>query len=384
MFGVVRPCRHQLSDDLHAAWMSHLCGLCLALRDHHGQWARVTTNVDAVLVSVLVAAQPGRPTERRRAGPCPLRGMRRIEVAASAEAGPRLAAAVSLAAGAIAVGDHIADGDGLLRRRPAAAIAQRVADRAAAAAERTGSGVGLGVALLERAAAEQRAREGASARGGAALLDALAPTETAVSAVLAHTAVVAGCDDNRAPLAAVGRYFGRVVHLLDAVTDQLDDARTGSWNPLTATGTSPAEARLLCEDGRRDLRHALAEVRFTDSVDARLARLLFGDGLDHAVDRTFASTAQSPGPGRPGQPPDDRPDRRSPQRRRTGSACLVAAGMFLTCRMCGEYTSPLDGQRKEGLCSRGCDLDGACDCCDCCESCGECAECDCCGCDCNC
>ncbi|KJE23574.1 hypothetical protein FF36_02023 [Frankia torreyi] len=382
MFGVVRPCRRQLSEDLHAAWMSHLCGLCLTLRDHHGQWARVATNVDAVVVSVLVAAQAGAPAERRRAGPCPFRAMRRIEVPASTEAGPRLAAAVSLAAGATAVGDHVADGDGLLRRRPAAAIAQRVASRAVAAAERTGSGVGLGVALLEHAAVEQRAREGASGRGRAALLDALAPTEGAVSAVLAHTAVVAGCDDNRAPLAAVGRHFGRVVHLLDAVTDQADDARSGSWNPLTATGTSPTEARRLCEDSRRDLGHALAEVRFTDTVDARLARLLFGFGLDHAVDRAFAATGPSPGPGRPGQRPDGRPDGRPPHRRRTGSACLVAAGMFLTCQMCGEYTSPLDGRRKEGLCSRCGDLD--CDCCDCCGSCGECAECDCGGCDCGC
>ncbi|EIV90963.1 DUF5685 family protein [Frankia sp. QA3] len=378
MFGVVRPCQRQLSGDLQAAWMSHLCGLCLTLRDHHGQWTRVATNVDAVLVSVLVTAQTVAPAERRRAGPCPLRAMRRIEVAASAEAGPRLAAAVSLAAGATAVRDHIADGDGPLRRRPAAAIARRLADRAVAAADHTGSVVGFDVALLERAAVEQRAREGGSARGRAALLDALAPTESSVSAVLAHTAVLAGLDDNRAPLAAVGRHLGRVVHLLDAVTDQDDDARSGSWNPLTATGTSPAEAHRLCEDSRRDLRHALAEVRFTDTVDARLARLLFGDGLGHAVDRAFAAAGASPGPARP----DQRPDGRPPRRRRAGSACLVATGMFLTCQMCGDYTSPLDGQRKKGLCDRCGDLD--CDCCDCCDCCGECADCDCGGCDCNC
>ncbi len=380
MFGVVRPCLRQLSVDLHAAWMSHLCGLCLTLRDHHGQWTRVATNVDAVLVSVLVAAQADSPGERRRAGLCPLRAMRRIEVAASTEAGPRLAAAVSLAAGAIAVHDHIADGDGLLRRRPAAAIARRLADRAGSAAVRTGSVVGLDVAQLDRAAAEQRVREGGSARGRAALLAALAPTETAVGAVLAHTAVVAGSDDNRTPLATVGRHLGRVVHLLDAVADQTDDARSGSWNPLTATGTSPAEARHLCEESRRDLQRALAQVRFTDTVDARLARLLVGDGLGHAISRTFVSAGSAPGPGRPDDRPDAPPDARPPRRRWPGSACLAAAGMFLTCQMCGDYTSPLDGQRKEGLCSRCGDLD----CCDCCESCGECAECDCGGCDCGC
>ncbi|WP_423748068.1 DUF5685 family protein, partial [Frankia canadensis] len=83
MFGVVRPCRGRMSPELREAWMSHLCGLCLTLRDRHGQWARLATNVDAVLVSALVAAQTGPAAGttggaggRRLAGPCPLRGMR--------------------------------------------------------------------------------------------------------------------------------------------------------------------------------------------------------------------------------------------------------------------------------------------------------------------
>ncbi len=81
MFGIIRPCRHRLSERLHASWTAHLCGLCLALRDGHGQLARTATNYDGLVVSVLVEAQSPRAADRRTAGPCPLRGMRTAPVA---------------------------------------------------------------------------------------------------------------------------------------------------------------------------------------------------------------------------------------------------------------------------------------------------------------
>ncbi|WP_457034360.1 DUF5685 family protein, partial [Kitasatospora sp. P5_F3] len=57
MFGIIRPCRHSLPEPLRAAWLAHLCGLCLALRDGHGQLARTATNYDGLVISVLVEAQ---------------------------------------------------------------------------------------------------------------------------------------------------------------------------------------------------------------------------------------------------------------------------------------------------------------------------------------
>ncbi|MEU0458223.1 DUF5685 family protein, partial [Streptomyces sp. NPDC006129] len=74
MFGIVRPCRHRLGEKLTSQWMAHLCGLCLALRGDHGQFARIVTNYDGLLISVLTEAQadPG-AAGRRTAGPCPLR-----------------------------------------------------------------------------------------------------------------------------------------------------------------------------------------------------------------------------------------------------------------------------------------------------------------------
>ena len=77
MFGIIRPCRHRLGGELAAAWTAQLCGLCLALRDDYGQGARIATNYDGLVVSLLVEAQSAAKPTRRTAGPCPLRGMRR-------------------------------------------------------------------------------------------------------------------------------------------------------------------------------------------------------------------------------------------------------------------------------------------------------------------
>nr|EIF88927.1 putative regulator [Streptomyces tsukubensis NRRL18488] len=95
--------------------MAHLCGLCLALRADHGQLARVVTNYDGLIISVLTEAQSERaPGARRTAGPCPLRGMRTAPVARGE--GARLAAAVSLVLASAKVRDHVTDRDGLLAR----------------------------------------------------------------------------------------------------------------------------------------------------------------------------------------------------------------------------------------------------------------------------
>ena len=75
--------------------------IVLALRDDYGQAARIATNYDGLVVSLLVEAQSaGQPT-RRKAGRCPLRGMRRADVATGECV--RLAAVVSLALAAARV-----------------------------------------------------------------------------------------------------------------------------------------------------------------------------------------------------------------------------------------------------------------------------------------
>jgi hypothetical protein len=225
MFGVVRPCRHRLCGSEYAEWMAHLCGLCLTLRDLHGQSARLVTNYDGLLVSVLTEAQNPGVAPHRIAGPCALRGFRRADVLDASAAGAQLAAAVSLVLAAGKIRDHIEDRDGAFARRAVAAGAGLTADRWAAAGQRTGAGLGFDTAVLTEAIGRQAAIE---CSAGATLTDVTEPTQTAVSAAFEHTAVLADQPRNATHLAAAGRHFGRIAHLIDAVQDLQSDNRAGT------------------------------------------------------------------------------------------------------------------------------------------------------------
>lgn len=374
LFGIIRPCRHRLGEELRTAWTAHLCGLCLALRGDHGQFARVVTNYDGILVSALTEAQTALPEGgsgrlRRTAGPCPLRGMRTAAVARGE--GARLAAAVSLVLASAKVRDHVADGDGVLARRPVAAAARRVAagwDRAGA---RTGAELGFDTAVLTGAVERQPLVEAAAGPGGS-LTAVTEPTETATAAAFAHTARLAARPGNEAPLAEAGRLFGRLAHLLDAVEDLRADAESGAWNPIAVTGTPLAEVRRLCDDAVHGVRLALDDVEFADERGAALVRALLGPELRHAVDRAFA--AARPGPARTGDP--GHPGPQPPGRRRSLPAgCAVWTVLCCTGQVCcrGEYEDPWTRRRRQGL-RRSCDCSDCADCCDCCNQCGKCCN----------
>ncbi len=392
---MVRPCSHRLGESLKTQWMAHLCGLCLALRGDHGQFARVVTNYDGLLISVLTEAQSEVSGDagawRRQAGPCPLRGMRTASVAQGE--GARLAAAVSLVLASAKVRDHVDDRDGLFARRPVAAAARKVAASWTRAGARTATDVGFDTAVLVDAVERQAGVE-ALAGPGTPVLAVTEPTETATAAAFAHTATLAGRPDNAEPLAEVGRLFGRLAHLLDAVEDREADAESGAWNPLTATGTPLDEARRLADDALHGIRLALRDVDF---VDDKLAHLLLAHELRRSVDRAFATTTEAttteatttqatttePGAD-PGAPSDDpggappKPPKSPKQGKKRGlfAGCAVAAGLFCTCQVCcaEEFNGPWSGKKREGACRDGCDG------CDCCCDCDGCDCCDCCSC----
>ena len=327
--------------------------MCLSLRDDHGQAARLATNYDGLIVSVLAEAQADAAPERRTAGRCALRRMRRADVAIGDCA--RLAASVSLVLAAAKMRDHAADGDGLAGRFGVRGAADMLASRWAAAGARTGGELGFEAGVLTEAVGRQAALEEA-AGPGTALVAITEPAETATAAAFGYTAVLARKPGNQAALAEAGRLFGRVAHLLDAVEDLAADRESGAWNPLLATGADVAEARRLCDDALLGIRLALAEAEFADS---RLVTALLVDELARSVRRTFAHAAgrRRARPGRPG-----------------------IAGVA-SCA--GASTRPWLRHRRFGCCECDC----CCDCCaeGCCDCCGDCGDCDCCGnCDCNC
>lgn len=278
--------------------MAHLCGLCLTLRDLHGQAARLVTNYDGLLVSVLTEAQNPTLAPHRTAGPCALRGFRTADVLDASACGTQLAAAVSLVLAAGKVRDHVVDGDGAFARRLVASAAGLAASRWQAAGARTGAVIGFDTAVLTDAIGRQTELERTTGLG---LAEVTEPTETAVSLAFAHTAVLAGQPGNAESLAAAGRHFGRIAHLLDAIEDLAADNDAGAYNPLLATGTTPAQARERCDDALAGLRLAVGEL---DLQRAALARSLLVHEVDVAVNRTFRQTMREANlgcaPGRSG------------------------------------------------------------------------------------
>jgi len=369
VFGLVTPCRHSLPGRLHDLWTAHLCGLCLALRDRHGPLARTATNVDAALVSVLVAAQQPQAVAERVAGPCALRGLRPARVVRSGSAPARLAAGVSLTLAGGLLADHCTDGD---LPRPARLPAARTARRWERRGRAELAGAGLDAAPLTGIAVRQARVEagagGLAASGGArvALLDVTAATEDAVGAAFAHTAVLAGRPSNAAALADAGRMLGRVAHLTDALTDRADDDRRGRWNPLTATA-APAAVALDLVDGalarardaaaRLDLPGARPGAPAGAAEHAELARRLLVDVLPRSVHQALARAGHSV------------------RSCATGSGNGHGAGHGAGP---GEPLVAGDETRRRRWCSRY----DCCDCCSCCDA--DCCDADCCDCDCDC
>ncbi|WP_156687412.1 DUF5685 family protein [Mycobacterium sp. Marseille-P9652] len=363
MFGIIRPCRHRLGGELAAAWTAQLCGLCLALRDDYGQVARIATNYDGLVVSLLVEAQSAGEPTRRRAGPCPLRGMRRADVATGECV--RLAAVVSLALAAAKVRDHVDDRDGMVGAAGVRPTARRLAERWVRQGTDAGHTLGFDAGVLV-AAMDRQAELEATAGPGSPLLAVTEPTETAVAAAFAHTAVLAGRPDNQESLREVGQLFGRVAHLLDAVEDYRDDLARGKWNPVAATQTPMSTVRALCDDAVLGVGLALRDVEFTD--DRLVQRLLTGE-LRRAVSRTFTRAGYPGGaPGESGDP-NQRGTRRGQQEPINFGGQPEATGGP------GETPDPGPrGRRRGGDSTCVCCCDG-CECCCCEEACCECGDC---------
>jgi hypothetical protein len=364
--------------------MGHFCGLCLELRDGAGQAARLTTNYDALVLSVLVEAQGEAGADGRTAGPCALRGMRRQRIPTGD--GPRLAATASLLLASAKLSDHVVDGDGLVARPGVAGLASRTADRYRAKATAIGSSIGLPVDRIAAAIGRQQTVEDQVVRG-TPLSVVTAPTAEATGELFAHAAVLGGQPGNTDAFRGAGEAFGALAHLLDAAEDYEADVRRGVWNPLDATGTSRAQAHRAA---RRLLADMKAALETASLVDATMVRLLLDRYAGHAVAKTFgpvcASTAhQQPGPEpgppygpqNPGQHSGDQPPPKgwTPGRGFWGGLCGFIV-LCCTCQICcaKQYADSWNGQLREGCLSDSCRCDQDCNC-DC--SCDDCCSRDC-------
>ncbi|MFI6958959.1 DUF5685 family protein [Nocardia sp. NPDC050408] len=401
LFGMLRPCSQGAEKyGIDAStWRTHMCGLCLGLRDGHGQLARAATNTDAIVLSVLTEAQMSGSIGRTTAGPCALRGMRRAEVASADSPGVLLAATASLLLGSAKIRDHLDDGDSsLLTRRPMTKVSSRWADHARSQASLIGLDVEPLVAAINsqsrlealasvdanRSAADALLDE-ASASRTISLDDLTAPTQVCGAEFFAHTAVLADRPENVAALREAGRHFGRIAHLADAVEDFDDDRTRGRFNPLAATATTMPEAYDLLRQSDSNLREAVAEAKLDqvptirwmllDPLHALVRRVGRGLGTTAHACSTSRHTATMQYPMPPGTGFD-----RPPRRPGIGEALALVLGVYCTgYACCADHTNPCSGKREDAW-IKNCDCGDCCDCGNCCDGC-NCCDCDGCCCD---
>jgi hypothetical protein len=231
MFGVLRHAGCVMAPEEQQEWTGHVCGLCLALKNQYGHFARLTTNYDAALLSALYDAQTPQQ-QNSRMGYCPLRSSLRAKIVAPNNPGVRYAAAMSLIMASSKIKDHIQDNETGLRYRYIRGLASGVADRWMRAA-RTGAAE-LGFAA-ERITQQVQLQAEVEARTDREFSVYAEPTEQAVGAAFEHTAVLAEQPGNKDGLRAAGRMFGRIMYLLDSYEDYGQDLAAHRFNALAAS-----------------------------------------------------------------------------------------------------------------------------------------------------
>jgi phosphoglycolate phosphatase-like HAD superfamily hydrolase len=211
------------------AWMGHVCGMCLALRDNAGQPSRITTNYDAALLSVLCEAQSDAEPERHTSY-CPLRSHFKADVTAPSSHAAKYAASIALTIGATKIDDHIDDNETFLQHVPT--FAKGLARAWHAKGQTLAQQLGFASDTITQQTNRQAEVEAASHGNFFRYAE---PTELAVASAFAHTAIVANKPHNAPALTEMGRMFGRMMYLLDSYQDFDADVKAGKFNALAAS-----------------------------------------------------------------------------------------------------------------------------------------------------
>jgi hypothetical protein len=169
------------------------------------------------------------------------------------------------------------------------------------------------------------------------------PTATATSLVFAHGADLVGADAAvKENMARLGESFGRIAYLADAMQDQIEDAKTGDFNALTATNTPITLAREHLKTWQSEMLASLQQLHLPDEQKTLFVSRLQSN-LNPYLNGTVLAMA-----GARSRDEDEK-------ERKGGDSCGSGSGY--------------------------CDTTG-CDCC--CEGCNSCDGCDCGGCHCHC
>ena len=378
MFGVLKGATCAMKPKEKQQWMGHICGVCLSLRDNYGHTARITTNYDAALLSVLCEAQSDVSTQTYTSY-CPLRSNFKSEVVAPSSAAAEYAASIALTMGATKIQDHVEDDETFLRRIPN--LSRQVAQTWREASQKTAQALGFDTNRLLVQTSRQASVEATPQQD---FFYYAQPTELAVASAFQHTATIAARPQNSDVLHEMGRVFGRIMYLLDSYEDYDEDLAKNKFNALAAVfapNEIDAQAERLFRESYKALkrlflqldlpRPTLARKLFLTQLKQRGFKVLHLGGCVSASCRLPKAEAQV-GVAESGIMGFFGRRRKKKRHKRRKRKLSNLCGLLICCDCCTDC-----------CCCCDCDVcdceDGGCEICEC-----ECCGCECCDMDCGC
>ncbi|MGE3809460.1 MAG: DUF5685 family protein [Gemmataceae bacterium] len=228
-------------------------------------------------------------------------------------------------------------------------LAKRLVSGWGASARETAAALGFDTRPLERQVASQCNREGCPGQSPDYYAE---PTSFCFGEVFAHTAVLSRRPQNSAGLRRVGNAFGRLVYVLDAVTDFGDDLRSNRFNPFQAVADSPTAAREAAKTfvaaTQMTLEEELSSIQFSDP---ELLRPVLVDALRQIGQRRLGSCASEQSPSEDEPASTESP--RSPSKNRRqflSNWCKLTGGVGgLICGgCCGQCCVECNRKQNQG------------------------------------
>lgn len=219
MFGYVRPLQGELKVWELEAYQGAYCGLCHALGQRYGLFARLLLNYDFTMLAMLLSPRADSPVlEHRRCIRCPLRGKK----VCSANQGIEIAADESMILTWWKLQDGIQDGNGWerLRSRVLALLLRHSYRKAAAVCPDFDTRVRECLSQLHFLEKENCPSLDRAADAFARILQGAAP--------------FTGRDSHDRAMGQLLYHVGRWIYLVDAWDDLEKDRRTGNYNPILA------------------------------------------------------------------------------------------------------------------------------------------------------
>ena len=244
MFGLMRParCHHRAPETRHHRRL-HYCGTCKAIGKLYGHRYRLLLNHDTVFLAEMLSVWMGEDTTLQEWDDA-LESRNCLRTPEHLPFCLEYAATATLLLGDFKLYDHAEDSSGRFWRW----LHRRCSPQFRAASERLRTW-GFPVEELRAILGSQQHRERSAWMLGDSPSDRMKflaePTAQATALFFQIGARLAAGREDAA--AGMGRAFGTLVYVLDALDDFEKDARTGSFNAIRACLPEPGESISRCQ-----------------------------------------------------------------------------------------------------------------------------------------